>query len=564
MGYDPTRFDCPVDDELKCPICCFVLQDAVQAPNCEHTFCQHCITQWLSHQASCPVDRQPLSRSDLKPAPRVLRNFLAKLDIRCDFASGGCVAVVKLELLQSHMDTCDFNPNKSVMCEKGCGLEMRRDQVDNHNCLSDLRDLISKQDALISELRVAKTTQSEQIADMKGTLKRLLEQDLTERDRQVHSLQQQVNRMQNLMDSMQQKQSVLSQQQQMIQQSLRCNSPTTGITESTDSDSLYECDCEPSPRSCIFQQQQQQQTSSSSLIPRKRIHSWKGKDFPAKRLPTPSGPVSGGKPCHGYGLIDVHERSAPSPFSESEILRHNYYHNHHLGHNHNHSHHSPTSPPDDQALSSSPSASSSQHHTQLITFYGQILTVNLRGDDTVEDVKMKILQQEGIPPDQQLLFFAGQQLEDEKPLTHYGLFSTTTETAKHLVLRLRDGMKIFVKTLSDKTIEVQVDPSETIEIVKVKIHEQEGISPCDQRLLIDGRDLYDMKTLSEYGIKHKATLHLDLHFEGPCAICQSQFQNSGNTPSSSSPGRSVSAGKGHGHMSPSTASVATSTSSPSR
>lgn len=103
------------------------------------------------------------------------------------------------------------------------------------------------------------------------------------------------------------------------------------------------------------------------------------------------------------------------------------------------------------------------------------------------------------------------------------------------VLRLRDGMKIFVKTLSDKTIEVQVDPSDTIEIVKVKIHEQEGISPCDQRLLLDGRDLADLRTLSDYGIKHNTTLQLDLHLGGPCPICQSQFRSNstGETPSHS-------------------------------
>lgn len=572
MGYDPVRFDCCVDDELKCPICCFVLQDAVQAPTCEHTFCQDCINEWLSRQSNCPVDRQPLTRLDLKPAPRVLRNFLAKLDIKCDFASGGCPAVVKLELLQAHMDSCDFNPNKSIICEKGCGLEMRRNQVEGHNCLSNLRDLITKQESLIVDLRISKATQAEQISDLRGSLKRIQEHEMAEHQKQVHSLQQQIGRMQNVIDSIQQKQVLLSQQQtlhqQQLQQSLRSSSP--GIMDVSDNDLMCECDCEPSPRSCIFQQQQQ---TSSSSMPRKRIHNWKGKDFPAKRLPSSSNsavaPVSGGKPCHGYGLVDPHERSAPSPFSESEIMRHNYYHNSHVHSHHSHQVlHSPSSPTEEPATSSassSPSAPNSQLRTQHITFYGQVLTVTLREDEIVEDVKVKVHRLEGIPLDQQILFFAGQQLEDERPLSYYGLFSSSSsETAKHLVLRLRDGMKIFVKTLSDKTIEVQVDPSETIEIVKVKIHEQEGISPCDQRLLTGSRDLNDMRTLSEYGIKHNSTLQLDLHLGGPCPICQSQFKNSSSSPTSSStsasPARSVSTGKGHGHSS-STATVATSTSS---
>ena len=85
MGYDPSRFDGEVDEELRCPICCFILEDAVQAPECEHTFCHHCISEWLTRHSNCPVDRQHLTRAALKPAPRVMRNFLAKLDIKCDF-----------------------------------------------------------------------------------------------------------------------------------------------------------------------------------------------------------------------------------------------------------------------------------------------------------------------------------------------------------------------------------------------------------------------------------------------------------------------------------------------
>lgn len=78
---------------------------------------------------TCPVDRQAVSASQLKPAPRILRNLLSRLNIECDNASFGCTAIVKLDLLPSHCLECEFNPKKPVPCDSGCGLIVPKDEL---------------------------------------------------------------------------------------------------------------------------------------------------------------------------------------------------------------------------------------------------------------------------------------------------------------------------------------------------------------------------------------------------------------------------------------------------
>ena len=146
---------------------------------------------------------------------------------------------------------------------------------------------------------------------------------------------------------------------------------------------------------------------------------------------------------------------------------------------------------------------------------GKACTIDCEASDTVEQLKKKIQEKEGIPCDQQWLIFSGRRLEDSQILSDYKIQS---ESTVHLLLRLRGGgpLQLYLKTLTGRTLTIDVQDSDSVETLKAKVQELEGTAVDQQRLIFRGTSLEDGKKLSEYNFNSESARcgHLVIRLPG--------------------------------------------------
>ncbi len=133
--------------------------------------------------------------------------------------------------------------------------------------------------------------------------------------------------------------------------------------------------------------------------------------------------------------------------------------------------------------------------------------------ETVGDLKAMIQEREGIPIHQQLLYHLDK-LQDDMTLGDSEIMNGTIINLVVPAAVKEGSMTIYVKTMTGKTITLNIDPFNTVFLIQLIINESEGIPPSQQRLLFEEKPLKNDGKLNDYNIQHQDTLHLVMRLRG--------------------------------------------------
>lgn len=134
------------------------------------------------------------------------------------------------------------------------------------------------------------------------------------------------------------------------------------------------------------------------------------------------------------------------------------------------------------------------------------VAVKVKKSETIKNLKTMFWEKEGVPEISQELFFAGDQLKDDKTLLDCGIPRNST---LHLFIQDSFGMKIYVEIPSNqKTIVVEAKKQYTVQNIKSMIQALEGIQPDQYSLFHAGKLLEDNRTLALLNLQNVSTLNL--------------------------------------------------------